>query len=109
MSTRSKLAHDNIKPVKSNYKSRIYDFLGSDGAYLQDVIESLKMRHQTASARLSELADDGLVYQNTLGKYFITPTDMVSKFRYEREREKYEKWKSLGERNDWFNFESKII
>jgi predicted Rossmann fold nucleotide-binding protein DprA/Smf involved in DNA uptake len=56
-------AHDSIAESKAAMWGRIVRFLSTQPATCCEVENALGMRHQTASARLSELKRDGRVFR----------------------------------------------
>ena len=63
----SRTAHDSIKPDKASLQSKVFDLIhnrGPYGATCDEVEHSLGMRHQTASARVRELALAGRIKVN---------------------------------------------
>lgn len=76
--------------------SRGYCSLEGLGNYLQ-------LKHQTASARLSELCDMGVIFEDHNGYFHITPPDKIAQYAAMREDARYKKWRKLGDKNGWFN------
>ena len=58
---------------------------------------------QTASARLSELHDSGLIHQLDDAKYLLTPFIKINSVKYKRDRKRFDKWKKLGEDRGYFS------
>ena len=97
-----KLIQPHIKPSEE----RILTLLSQGEMNLRGVSELLSMSLQTASARLSELHDAGLVTQGELrGTYYLTPLESIEAVKYKRDRQRYDKWKKLGEVNNYFDKE----
>ena len=58
---------------------------------------------QTASARLSEMHDEGIVsVGTTLGHYHVTPANEVANVKRTRDNNRYRKWLKLGEKHGYF-------
>ena len=70
---------------------------------LPEMLNSCEYPHQTVTARLSELCDMGVIYEDDNGYFNITPEDKILQYAAKRDDEKYRKWKKLGEKNGWFN------
>jgi|TARA_R110000744_G_scaffold26652_1_gene65396 hypothetical protein len=94
----------DIQPHIKPTEELILCLLSRKGATLKEVSESLSMPLQTASARLSELHDSGLIHQSehNSAKYHLTPLENVSSVRYKRDRKRFDKWKKLGEERGYF-------
>ncbi len=106
MSKFSIQAYIEIQPSIKPSEERILTLLSERGATLKDVSQSLSMPLQTASARLSELHDSGLITQGELrGTYYLTPLNNIRAVKYKRDRQRYDKWKKLGEANNYFGKE----
>ena len=73
------------------------------GATYQQVTDDLRLHHGTSTARLSELCDMGVIYEDNNGYFHITPSDKVGEYAAMRDDARYKKWKKLGEKNGWFN------
>ena len=70
---------------------------------LENLTNYLQIKHQTATARLSELCDMGVIYEDDNGYFHITPPDKIAQYAAMREDARYKKWRKLGEKNGWFN------
>lgn len=104
MSEASIQAYKDIQPKVPKAEERILALL-SDGVSrtLREVAKALSMPLQTASARLSELNDNGIVTAVTpYGHYIITPKDEVAHVKRTRDDNRYRKWLKLGERHGYF-------
>lgn len=73
------------------------------GANLDTLRNSMRMPHQSLTAALSKLNDMGLIYQDVSGQYQITSYDDVERVAHQRDRQRFEKWKKVGEKNGWFS------
>jgi predicted transcriptional regulator len=95
-----------IQPRIKPSEERILTLL-SEGEYnLRGVSRSLSMPLQTASARLSELHDAGLVNQNKMRDvYTLTPLESIGVVKDARDWLRFKKWKKLGEANNYFDKE----
>lgn len=87
---------------------RVYGFIKSweqtgHDCSLNKVQYFLKLSHGTSTARLSELCDLGVIYEDNNGYFHITPQDKIAQYAAMREDARYKKWKKLGEKNGWFN------
>ncbi len=88
----------------NNKKQEIYNILKNKHCTLHDLV--LKgYPEKTASARISDLMDLGLV--KAVGSelsFFSIVTDKKEqdKLRYARQEEKYQQWLKKGEENCWF-------
>lgn len=67
------------------------------------ITRHLNMHHGTSTARLSELCDMGVIYEDDNGYFHITPPEKIGEYAAMREDARYKKWKRLGEKNGWFN------
>tara|TARA_R110000796_G_scaffold248807_1_gene375898 strand:+ start:419 stop:829 length:411 start_codon:yes stop_codon:yes gene_type:complete len=97
-------AYIDIQPHIKPTEEIILSLLSRGGATLKEVSERLSMPLQTASARLSELHDSGLIHQSehNSSKYHLTPLENISSVKYKRDRKRYDKWKKLGEERGYF-------
>ena len=97
-------AYIDIQPHIKPTEERILSLLSKGGVTLKEVSERLNMALQTASARLSELHDSGLIHQSehNNSKYHLTPLENISSVKYKRDRKRFEKWKKLGEERGFF-------
>lgn len=104
MSTFSIQAYLDIQPHIKPSEELILSLLSKGGATLREVSERLSMPLQTASARLSELHDSGLIHQSEhhTATYNLTPFENISSVKYQRDRKRFEKWKKLGEERGFF-------
>jgi|TARA_R110000751_G_scaffold1166_3_gene4519 hypothetical protein len=103
MSIFSLQAYIDIQPNIKPSEERILTLLSEGGATLRGVAESLSMPLQTASARLSELHDSGLIHQLDDAKYLLTPFIKINSVKYKRDRKRFDKWKKLGEDRGYFS------
>lgn len=65
----SALAHQSIEPKKTAMQKQIHAFItecGPKGATCAEVEKALGLKHQTASARCTELRKDGQIFCNGL-------------------------------------------
>jgi len=112
MSKASILAHEEIKPKKLSIEQQIYSYLENNGATSLQMIEfHLGLKNQTASARLSEMHDKGIVCFDAYGSYRVTHDETEKReVEWLRMRDKYEKWKKQGVKNGWLisDFDSRI-
>jgi DNA-binding transcriptional ArsR family regulator len=103
MSKFSLQAYIDIQPHIKPSDERILTLLSEGGATLREVSESLSMPLQTASARLSELHDSGLIHQLDDAKYLLTPFIKIDSIKYKRDRKRFDKWKKLGDERGYFS------
>tara|TARA_R110002167_G_scaffold91793_1_gene246853 strand:- start:146 stop:520 length:375 start_codon:yes stop_codon:yes gene_type:complete len=103
MSKFSLQAYIDIQPHIKPSDERILTLLSEGGATLREVSENLSMPLQTASARLSELHDSGLIHQLDDAKYLLTPFIKIDSVKYKRDRKRFDKWKKLGEDRGYFS------
>ena len=103
MSKFSLQAYIDIQPHIKPSDERILTLLSEGGATLREVSESLSMPLQTASARLSELHDSGLIHQLDDAKYLLTPFIKIDSVKYKRDRKRFDKWKKLGDERGYFS------
>ena len=103
MSKFSLQAYIDIQPYIKPSDERILTLLSEGGATLREVSENLSMPLQTASARLSELHDSGLIHQLDDAKYLLTPFIKIDSVKYKRDRKRFDKWKKLGEDRGYFS------
>ena len=104
MSKFSIQAYIDIQPRIKPSEERILTLLSEGGATLRDVSERLSIPLQTASARLSELHDSGMIHQSehNTAKYHLTPLENIASVKYKRDRKRFDKWKKLGEDRGFF-------
>lgn len=90
----------NIKPTEE----MILSLLSKKGQTLHEISEGLLLPLQSASARVSELHDKGLIHQSEHHSaiYNLTPLENISSVKYKRDRKRFEKWKKLGEERGYF-------
>lgn len=69
---------------------------------LNELKAATKISHQTLTARLSELMDEGLVFEAQSGKFHQTDIEMVEMAANARANYRYEKWVKLGNDNGYF-------
>lgn len=103
MSKKSNKAHEDIKPRKESLRGRILTLLTSEGFTLHQISKRLGMPIQTASARVSELQDDGLIFQDSNDLFRVSPASLVESYKDERNNGRFERWKALGKKEGWFN------
>ncbi len=89
---------DEVKPLER----KIIELLASGGFALRQVSSKLLMPLQTASARLSELHDRGIVEQKGK-KYYLTPVERIGEVKANRDNLRFDKWKKLGEKEGYFS------
>ena len=104
MSKFSIQAYIDIQPRIKPSEARILTLLSEGGATLRNVSERLSIPLQTASARLSELHDSGMIHQSehNTAKYHLTPLENIASVKYKRDRKRFDKWKKLGEDRGFF-------
>jgi len=89
---------DEVKPLER----KIVELLASGGFTLRQVSQKLYMPLQTASARLSELHDKGIIEQRGK-KYYLTSVDRIQEVKKNRDNLRFDKWKKLGEKQGYFS------
>jgi len=89
---------DEVKPLER----KIVELLASGGFALRQVSSKLLMPLQTASARLSELHDRGIVEQKGK-KYYLTSVDRIEEVKRNRQKIRFDKWVKLGEKENFFS------
>jgi Mn-dependent DtxR family transcriptional regulator len=104
-------AYIEIQPSIKPTEEMILSLLSKRGATLREVAERLSMPLQTASARLSELHDSGLIHQSEHHKatYHLTPFENIASVKYKRDRRRYEKWNKLGIEKGYFGKEMRDL
>lgn len=103
MSIQSNQAYKDIQPKIKPSEALIMNLLEEYNLPLRLVAKRLSMPLQTASARLSELHDKGLVMQKANGDYYKTPVDDVEGVRVIREKNRFNKWRRLGCKLGYFD------
>ena len=105
MSKASYQAHEEIKPQKLSIEQRIQIYLHREGALsLHSIARELEIKMQTASARLSEMHDKGIVRFDAVGDYELTENEQEQeRVRYHRMVDRYEKWRKQGIKNGWIS------
>lgn len=84
------------------YMCLLMNGLNNQKSTLKAIQSQLSLSHGTSTARLSELCDMGVIYEDDNGYFHITPSDRVGEYAARREDARYKKWKKLGEKNGWF-------
>jgi len=102
MSVESIKAYVNIVDEVKPLERKIIELLTSGGYALRQVSQKLLMPLQTASARLSELHDRGIVEQRGK-KYYLTSVDRIQEVKNKREQIRFDKWVKLGEKENFFS------
>lgn len=86
---------------------RVYAYIAASPEWgkstYPNITKDLHMHHGTSTARLSELCDMGVIYEDDNGYFHITPQDKIAQYAAIRDDARYKKWKKLGEKNGWFN------
>ncbi len=103
MSKASYQAHEEIKPKKLSIEQQIQIYLHREGALsLHSIARELELKMQTASARLSEMHDKGIVRFDVDGDYELTENEQEQQdVMKAREFEKRTKWMAQGYKNKW--------
>lgn len=94
---------------KLSYRNKILKFvIERDGANMYEIESLLRIKHETASARISELQDMGLIYvehtykSNTRSSWSFEPDIQKQKNnRLGRLKTKREAWYKNGIENGW--------
>lgn len=60
------------------------------------------MAHQSLTACLSILMDEGLVRQTETGKFLSVAPERYEYYQDQRLKERYEKWKKAGDKQGFF-------
>ncbi len=102
MSVESIKAYVNIVDEVKPLERKIIELLASGGYALRQVSQRLFMPLQTASARLSELHDRGIVEQRGR-KYYLTSVDRIEEVKRNRQKIRFDKWVKLGEKEGFFS------
>ena len=85
----------NIKSAKA----RVYRQLKILGPCTLDFLRvSIGMSHQTLTARLSELMDMGIVWQNERNEFYLTQELLWNHYSGIRREERYQRWLKAGEK-----------
>jgi DNA-binding HxlR family transcriptional regulator len=80
-------------------KVRVYRVLKSHGPSTLDHLRRVMgMSHQTLTARLSDLMDMGIVWQDQLNQFYLTPKSSWGYYSSERREERYQRWLKAGEK-----------
>ena len=82
--------------------NKIFAALAERPYSLKAIVAHLKQKHQTVSARLSLIHDQGYLFLNTNGRYELTPQDRIEVVATQRADAKYRKWEKKGEEHGWF-------
>lgn len=82
--------------------SKIFAVLAERPHSLKAIVSRLKQKHQTVSARLSCIHDDGYVFLNTNGRYELTHQEHIETVATQRADARYKKWEKKGEEHGWF-------
>jgi len=105
MTTASLRAYDEILPKSGSIKRSIYNYIKLAKLFeiypsTEDVKDETGLKHQTATARLSELYDEGLIMpahkDGRHTKWMIVPHDKVKAINESRRRERYKAWLKKG-------------
>jgi DNA-binding HxlR family transcriptional regulator len=85
----------NIKTAKM----KVYRFLKVCGECTLDFMRAATgISHQTLTARLSELMDMGIVWQNDRNEFYTTEKHQWPIYSDMRREERYQKWLKAGEK-----------
>jgi DNA-binding transcriptional regulator GbsR (MarR family) len=80
-------------------KVRVYRVLKTHGSSTLDHLRRVMgMSHQTLTARLSELMDMGIVWQNKKNEFYLTKKDTWGFYSGVRREERYQRWLKAGEK-----------
>jgi len=103
MSKASYQAHEEIKPKKESMQQQIHSYLETKGANTLQTIEfMLGLKNQTASARLSEMHDKGIVTIDPYGAYRLTYDEQEkNEVVKQRDDERFKKWMLQGTKHGW--------
>lgn len=103
MSNKSHLAHEEIKPKKLSLEKQIHAYLESKGATTLEMIGfQLGIKAQTASARLSEMHDKGIVTFDPYGAYRLTYNEQEkNEVVKQRDDLRFKKWMLQGTKHGW--------
>ena len=103
MSNKSHLAHEEIKPKKLSIEQQIHSYLETKGATTLEMLGfQLGIKAQTASARLSEMHDKGIVCFDPYGAYRLTYSEEEKKqVAKQRDDERFLKWRLQGAKHGW--------
>lgn len=85
-------------------RHRVYAYLQkNDIKTLDHLRKSLSMSHPTLTARLSELMDVGMVWQNVDNEFYITNERDWDYYANLRMEQRYQKWLNVGKKEGWIN------
>jgi len=102
MSKASYQAYEEMKPKAVSIETQIYQYLeNTSGKKLASILSDLKLKHQTATSRLSSLHDEGRVVINGNGEYRTTFAWEMEGVVRQRAKEKKVKWLKKGVKNGW--------
>ena len=98
-----------FKKERETLREKVFSFIQkNEPICTNDVIVRLRMKHQTATARLSELEQEGRIYQRGVIKkenkrahtiWGITPLELVQVRKVENWNKRLNLWLAKGQRN----------
>lgn len=105
MSKASYQAHEEIKPKKLSMEQQIHSYLETKGATTLEMLGfELGIKAQTASARLSEMHDKGIVCFDPYGAYRLTHNEEEkNQVAKQRDYERAKKWMLQGTKHGWIH------
>lgn len=106
-------AFRKFKEVRATQKEQVLDFIKkNESICTSDLIVRLKMKHQTVTGRLSELEQDGLIYQSGWIKkdgkssytiWKVTPIELIGARKTENWNKRMILWLEKGKRNGFIS------
>jgi predicted transcriptional regulator len=94
--------YENIRNNRiTTNKEVVYVSLQKHCFNLDELRKYTNMKHQTLTAALSHLMDEGLVFQFN-DKFYLSDAGAVETLKAERKLIRYRKWVKAGERENFF-------
>jgi len=87
-------------------KAKVYRYVSFYGTNLDVARRHTKMPHQTLTAALSHLMDDGIVRQLPDGRFVSVAVERAEHYAWLRKRERYVRWKKRGEAEGFFEWDN---
>lgn len=101
---RKATTYRNQKAQRKSIKERVFNFiLKNEKIHTKDIISKMRLKHQTVTARLSELEQEGLIYQicehlnnEPFTFWQITPAELIEPRKVENRNKRHELWVAKG-------------
>lgn len=89
-------------------KEIVYVILKKQSMNLDEMRQYTGMKHQTLTASISNLMDEGLLFQYK-DRFYISEPSQIELLQAQRKLERYKKWIKAGEREGFFEQREKQL